>query len=211
MEYTLDETILSSLAFDEKGLIPVVVQDNDSDQVLMMAYMNLEALEETLKTKQATYYSRKRKTLWVKGKTSGNTQTVKSLSLDCDGDTLLMKVKQKGVACHKNKLSCFHTPILKNSTKNDEEILFKLYNTVKDRYHSPKEGAYTTYLFNEGINKILKKVGEESSEVIIASKDNDNFETILEISDLMYHLMVLMVNQGIEFSSILEELKKRSQ
>ncbi len=211
MEPLLDETLLASLAFDDQGLIPVVVQDVYSDQVLMMAYMNLEALKETLKTKQATYFSRKRKTLWVKGKTSGNTQTVKSLSLDCDGDTLLMKVKQKGVACHKNKLTCFHTPILENETKNDENVLFKLYNTVKDRYNAPKEGAYTTYLFNEGVNKILKKVGEESSEVIIASKDNDNLETILEISDLMYHLMVLMVNQGIEFSSILKELKKRSQ
>ncbi len=207
----VNKATVDQVKFDEKGLVPVVVQDVYSDQVLMLAYMNAAALDQTLNTALATYYSRSRQKLWVKGESSGNIQKVKSVALDCDGDTLLLKVEQTGVACHKNKMTCFHTPITEANAVNNEQVLFKLYNTVKDRYASPKEGAYTTYLFDKGLDKILKKVGEESSEVIIASKNEDETETIYEISDLVYHLMVLMVNQGVEFSSILKELQKRSQ
>ena len=198
----------SQLVFNQDGLIPVVVQDVLSNEVLMMAYMNKDALEKTLVEKIAYYYSRKRQKLWKKGETSGHIQTVYSLDYDCDADTLLMKVKQTGVACHENKVSCFHNPILSDE-RPDKDILFTLYNLIKERKKTPQEGSYTNYLFTEGIDKILKKVGEETSEVIIASKNQSHSEMVYEISDLFYHLIVLMVNENLDFGKILEELSKR--
>lgn len=200
----------STLTFDANALIPVVVQDVYSKDVLMMAYMNQEALEKTLKYKEGYYYSRKRKTLWKKGETSGNTQKVKKLVYDCDADTLLMQVEQSGLACHKNQMSCFHNTLFEEQISNeDTRILFTLYNLIKTRKQTPLKDSYTSYLFKEGIDKILKKVGEESSEVIIAAKNHDAKEITNEISDLIYHLIVLMVNENVSLPNIFEALNKR--
>lgn len=193
--------------YNSEGLIPVITQDATTLEVLMLAYMNEEAYQLSLKTKQATYYSRSRQSLWVKGETSGNTQEVVSLTLDCDQDTVLLKVNQKGVACHTGQISCFHHDIEK---KDPSFFLSDLYHIVLDRKLNPKEGSYTNYLFQQGIDKILKKVAEETGEVIIASKNNKE-ELIYEVSDLIYHVTVLLVNEGISFSHIMRELKKRHQ
>lgn len=198
------------LKFNEQGLIPVVTQDVDTKEVLMLAYMNQEAVDATLETKKATYYSRSRKQLWVKGETSGNTQDVKSFSYDCDQDTILLKVKQKGVACHTGNYSCFYTDVINDVTPSSKTILDDLYSVLLTRKAQMPEGSYTTYLFQKGVDKILKKVAEEAGEVIIASKNN-NEETIYEVSDLFYHLMVLMVNQGISLTDIYDELWSRRQ
>ena len=193
--------------YNKEGLIPVITQDATTQEVLMLAYMNEEAYQKTLETKQATYYSRSRQSLWIKGETSGHTQEVVSMTLDCDQDTVLLKVNQTGVACHTGQMSCFH-----QETKSNEApfVWTDLYQTVLDRKLNPKEGSYTNYLFDKGIDKILKKVAEETGEVIIASKNN-NQELIYEASDLVYHLTVLLVNQGISVSDIMKELKKRHQ
>lgn len=193
--------------YNSEGLIPVITQDATTLEVLMLAYMNEEAYQLTLNTKQATYFSRSRQSLWVKGETSGNTQEVVSLTLDCDQDTVLLKVNQKGVACHTGQRSCFH----QNIEKVESSFFFSdLYQIVLDRKLNPKEGSYTNYLFHQGIDKILKKVAEETGEVIIASKNNKE-ELIYEVSDLIYHLTVLLVNEGISYSHIMQELKKRHQ
>ncbi len=199
---------IEDLVFNHDGLIPVVVQDVFSNAVLMLAYMNQEALLKTIKEKQAYYYSRKRQRLWKKGETSGHVQRVYGLDYDCDADTLLMKVKQTGVACHKNKVSCFHHSILSNEPSR-EDILATLYSLIKERKINPKADSYTNYLFDKGLDKILKKVGEESSEVIIASKNKSESEMVYEISDLFYHILVLMVNENLELDAIFEELSKR--
>ncbi len=195
------------LKFNKDGLIPVVVQDVYTNEVLMLAYMNQEAFDQTIETKEMVYYSRSRQTLWKKGETSGNVQFLKSLSYDCDEDTLLAKVEQKGVACHTGKKSCFYRDIVSDETVSNETILPELFKVIKQKQETP-DGGYTNYLFDKGVDKILKKVGEEASEVIIASKNN-NEETIYEISDLFYHLLVLMVNNGIELSEIFKELSSR--
>lgn len=212
------QNIKKSIKYDDNGLIPVIVQDHNSDEVLMLAYMNKESLEETLNTGMAHYWSRSRNELWKKGETSGHYQHVKSLKIDCDGDTLLIKVIQEGVACHTGYKTCFFTEqdIVQGSENNiipqnnsSSEILEELYHVIADRKINPKEGSYTNYLFNKGLDKILKKVGEEASEVIIAAKNNSFEELRYEISDLVYHTLVLMVEQGLKLDDIYEELRKR--
>lgn len=201
---------LSEIKFDENGLIPVVVQSIETSDVLMLAYMNKEALDLTIKEGIATYYSRSRKSLWKKGETSGHYQYVKGMSYDCDGDSILLQVIQVGVACHTNKMSCFFNEVLQSDeVEKKSYLLEELYATIEERKKNPLEGSYTNYLFTKGIDKILKKVGEETAEVIIAAKNKSSSEMIYEISDLVYHTLVLMVNEGIELKSIEEELKGR--
>jgi phosphoribosyl-ATP pyrophosphohydrolase/phosphoribosyl-AMP cyclohydrolase len=197
------------LNFNQDGLIPVIVQSYETKEVLMLAYMNQESLDLSLETRVAHYYSRKRKTLWKKGETSGHFQHIVGMSYDCDEDTLLLQVIQDGVSCHTGNMSCFYRDIIES--KKNIDILSTLYQTIENRKNNPVEGSYTTYLFNKGIDKILKKVGEETSEVIIGSKNNNKVETIYEIADLTYHVLVLMVNQGISVSEIKEELSKRKK
>lgn len=194
--------------FNKDGLIPVITQDIYTKEVLMLAYMNQEAIHKTIETKKATYFSRSRQQLWVKGETSGNTQEVKSLSYDCDKDTILLKVIQKGVACHTGNYSCFSEEVVNEDNPINTNIFDTLFQILLERKAKMPEGSYTTYLFDKGVDKILKKVAEETGEVIIAAKNN-NQETIYEISDLFYHVMVLMVNQGISINDIYNELSGR--
>ncbi len=202
---------IETLKFGEKGLIPVVVQDVDTKEVLMLAYMNKESIRKTLTEKKACYFSRSRNEIWIKGETSGNSQEVRGFYYDCDKDTLLLKVKQKGVACHTGSYSCFFNKVLQNSEITQKELINKLYDLIEDRKLNPKLGSYTNYLFEKGLDKILKKVGEESAEVIIAAKNEAKDEIVYEISDLVYHVLVLMVNSNVTVEDILEELKKRER
>jgi phosphoribosyl-AMP cyclohydrolase / phosphoribosyl-ATP pyrophosphohydrolase len=204
-----NEIKLPIIKYNKDGLVPVVVQEVDTKEVLMLAYMNPLALEKTIEERVAYYYSRSREELWKKGETSGHIQYVKSLSYDCDQDTLLLKVKQVGVACHTNHMSCFYEDIICEDNKEKQVTLEEIYATIEERRNSPIEGSYTNYLFNKGLDKILKKVGEETAEVIIAAKNQSKTELIYEMSDLVYHSLVLMVNQGIKISDIKEELSKR--
>jgi phosphoribosyl-ATP pyrophosphohydrolase/phosphoribosyl-AMP cyclohydrolase len=201
---------LEKIVYNEKGLIPVVVQESSTKEVLMLAYMNEEALKQTLLTKQATYYSRSRQSLWVKGETSGHVQTVKGLVYDCDGDSLLMTVEQTGVACHTGEMSCFHNALIEPE-ESPKPLLEELYQTIDERKKNPIEGSYTNYLFTKGIDKILKKVGEETAEVIIAAKNHSISEMTYEISDLVYHTLVLMVQEGVTLDQIESELKRRQK
>ena len=207
----IDLEFIDNLKFDEKGLIPAVVQDVDSKEVLMLAYMNKESMKETLINKKACYFSRSRKALWTKGETSGNTQELKRFYYDWDKDTILLKVKQKGVACHTGSYSCFFNEVLQNSEMSQKELIESLYDLIKDRKNNPKQGSYTNYLFEKGLDKILKKVGEESAEVIIAAKNEAKDEIVYEISDLIYHILVLMVNSNVTIEDVLEELKGRER
>ena len=195
------------LTFNQEGLIPVIVQDATTLEVLMLAYMNEEAYELTVKTKVATYYSRSRQSLWIKGETSGNRQEVRALSYDCDQDALLLKVYQHGVACHTGHKTCFYEDVFSDPASFS---LDQLYTIIKSRQLEPKEGSYTNYLFNKGVDKILKKVAEETGEVIIAAKNN-NEELVYETADLFYHVLVLLVNQGVSVSQIFEALRSRNQ
>lgn len=206
----------SIMEFDEfkvnaDGLLPVVVQNYKTSEVLMLAYMNKEAFEHTVKTGKMTYYSRSRKKLWVKGETSGHYQYVKSLNIDCDKDTLLAKVDQVGVACHTGNPTCFFTPLAGNDEDetNPLKIFEKVYDTIVDRKEHPKEGSYTNYLFDKGIDKILKKVGEEATELVIAAKNLNPEEIKYELSDFLYHAMVLMVERGVTWDDIVKELADR--
>ncbi len=206
----------SSLSFDDfsanaDGLIPCIVQDYKNDEVLMMAYMNRESFEATLATGFMTYYSRSRKELWRKGETSGHYQYVKSLAIDCDNDTLLAKVAQVGAACHTGQRSCFYRELCRreDAPVKAQAVLEREYAVIEDRKKNPKEGSYTNYLFEKGIDKILKKVGEENTEIIIAAKNPDPDEIKYEISDYLYHLMVLMVEKGVTWTDILEEIARR--
>jgi phosphoribosyl-ATP pyrophosphohydrolase/phosphoribosyl-AMP cyclohydrolase len=194
------------ITFNAQGLIPAIVQDNATGAVLMLAYMNQEAIDLTLEKKVAHYYSRSRQKLWLKGETSGHFQKVRSFVLDCDTDTILMKVDQTGVACHTGAYSCFHNPVFDESSET--EVIDRLYATIANRQAVPVEGSYTNYLFDKGIDKILKKVGEESAEVIIGAK-NSQEELIYEASDLIYHLLVLLVNEQVTLGDIFGELEKR--
>jgi phosphoribosyl-ATP pyrophosphohydrolase/phosphoribosyl-AMP cyclohydrolase len=194
------------IKYNSHGLVPAIAQDIATGEVLMLAYMNEESVKLTLETKIAHYYSRSRKELWKKGETSGNIQQVKGFYYDCDGDTILLKVNQTGVACHTGSYSCFFNEV--EGTKDYKNTLTDLYKTILDRKENPKEGSYTNYLFTEGIDKILKKVGEESAEVIIGAKNNRE-ELVYESSDLIYHLFVLLVNEGVSLGDIYEELAKR--
>ncbi len=208
-----------SIKFDDKGLVPVVTQDYKTKEVLMVAYMNEEAFDKTMETGKVTYFSRSRNKLWLKGETSGHFQLVKAIKLDCDGDTILIEAEQIDAACHTGNKSCFYRTLTNGTwseaeTKaNDEElsaqILQEVYNVIVDRTIYPKEGSYTNYLFTKGLDKILKKVGEETAEVIIAAKNKSKEEIRYEISDLMYHLMVLMVERGVTLEDIYGELKGR--
>lgn len=205
-----------NLKFDDKGLIPVVVQDCKTNQVLMMAYMNKEALDKTIETGKMYYFSRSRNQLWLKGETSGHYQALKQLKYDCDGDTLLALVDQTGVACHTGSKTCFHNPIETNVSSDDESqyintfgVFEELYDVIKDRQLHPIEGSYTNYLFDKGLDKILKKVGEESAETIIAAKNTDKDEIVYEVSDLIYHLSVLLAYSNITWEDICVSLKGR--
>ncbi len=200
---------IETLNFDERGLIPVVVQDIDTKEVLMLAYMNKEAMQSTLTNKKACYFSRSRNKLWVKGETSGNTQEVAGFYFDCDKDTILLLVKQNGVACHTGSYTCFFNEVLESKEVSKVEMIEKLYELIQDRKNNPKEGSYTNYLFDKGLDKILKKVGEESAEVIIGAKNRNKDEIVYEVSDLVYHVLVLMVNEGVSIDDIRDELRGR--
>jgi phosphoribosyl-ATP pyrophosphohydrolase/phosphoribosyl-AMP cyclohydrolase len=209
-------TFESSLEFKEfklnnDGLIPVVVQDYKTSQVLMVAYMNEEAFKQTIKTGKMTYFSRSRKSLWIKGETSGHFQYVKTLQIDCDKDTILAKVHQVGPACHTGSQSCFYTDLVNKAydATNPLTVFSEVYETIADRKKNPKEGSYTNYLFEKGIDKILKKCGEEATEIIIAAKNPDAEELKYEISDFLYHMMVLMAECGLDWSDIVKELAHR--
>ncbi len=206
----------SKLSFSEfkvnaEGLIPVIVQHYKTGEVLMLAYMNEDAYEYTLKTGRMTYYSRSRKERWIKGETSGHYQYVKSLTIDCDKDTILAKVDQVGPACHTGAQSCFFTPLADGATEelNPLQVFEKVYDTIVDRKLHPKEGSYTNYLFDKGIDKILKKVGEEATELVIAAKNPNPEEIKYELSDFLYHAMVLMVERGVTWDDIVKELADR--
>ena len=196
------------LKFDEKGLIPAIVQVYYSKQVLTVAYMNRESLDITMKEGYTCFWSRSRQELWRKGETSGNRQKVVSITADCDQDALVVEVIKDGPACHTGAESCFFNEVY----QAEDETPFSyegLYEMIRGRKTQPKEGSYTTYLFDKGMDKILKKVGEESTEVIIAGAKQDKEETIFEIADLAYHIMVMMVEQGIEMKDVTAELAKR--
>lgn len=221
------------LKFDEKGLIPAIVQEAGTGQVLMMAYMNRESLAKTLETGETWFYSRSRRELWHKGATSGHTQQVHRLQYDCDGDTLLVTVTQQGAACHTGEKSCFYQDLATESfqeekrqpkagfqpgpsvstegEKSQEEasIIRRIVQVLEDRRLHPQEGSYTNYLFDSGIDKVLKKVGEESAEIIIAAKNPEKKELVYEISDLVYHVLVLMNQRQVTVEEILEELDHR--
>lgn len=196
---------------DSQGLLPVVVQDYKTQEVLMVAYMNQEAFETTIRTGRMTYWSRSRQELWIKGMTSGHFQYVKELRIDCDNDTLLAKVAQIGAACHTGNRSCFYRSILKKEydETNPLKVFEDVFSVIQDRKIHPKEGSYTNYLFDKGIDKILKKVGEEATEIVIAAKNPDPEEIKYEISDFLYHVMVLMAEKGVSWADITEELARR--
>lgn len=199
--------MLENIKYDSNGLVPAVVQDAVTKQVLMLAYMNEESIKKTLETNKTWFFSRSRNELWNKGATSGHTQTVKRMSYDCDGDSILLEVIQVGPACHTGEKSCFFNEMYASEDRVFE--LPQLFNLIKNRKATPLEGSYTNYLFDKGIDKILKKVGEEAAEVIIAAKNPDVVELQYEVSDLVYHTLVLMVERGLELKDIAEELKKR--
>ena len=196
---------------DENGLIPVIAQHYKTGEVLMMAYMNEEAFNRTIETGRMTYYSRSRQSLWTKGETSGHFQFVKSLTIDCDRDTILAKVSQIGAACHTGSPTCFFTDLVKKeyNDTNPLQVFKEEYDIILDRMKNPKEGSYTNYLFDKGIDKILKKVGEEATEIVIAAKNPDPEEIKYEISDFLYHIMVLMVLRGVTCDDVIKELADR--
>ena len=199
------------LKTNSDGLVPVIVQDYRTEEVLMLAYMNEEAFRTTINVGKMTYYSRSRHELWTKGMTSGHIQFVKSLTADCDFDTILAKVSQVGVACHTGNPTCFFNDIVKKEyvEKNPLKVLEDVYDIILDRTAHPKEGSYTNYLFDKGIDKILKKVGEEATEIVIAAKNPDPEEVKYEISDFLYHMMVLMAEKGVTWEDITQELSQR--
>ena len=206
----------SAMSFDQfkknsDGMIPVVVQDYKTDKVLMVAYMNEEAFNLTIKTGKMTYFSRSRNEIWVKGVTSGHFQYVKELSMDCDLDTMLAKVYQVGVPCHTGADTCFFNTLVKKEYEESTpmRVFEDVYNVILDRKKNPKEGSYTNYLFDKGIDKILKKVGEEATEIVIAAKNPDPQEVKYEISDFLYHVMVLMAEKGVSWKEITKELSRR--
>ncbi|MDD6479650.1 MAG: bifunctional phosphoribosyl-AMP cyclohydrolase/phosphoribosyl-ATP diphosphatase HisIE [Oscillospiraceae bacterium] len=199
---------IKSLKFDKNGLIPAVVVDSVTKKVLTVAYMNEESLKISMEKELTCFYSRSRQELWLKGETSGNYQHIVSITADCDNDALVVVVEPDGPACHKGEFSCFHNPIFQSEERR--EFSYEgLIDLIEGRKTEKKEGSYTTYLFEKGIDKILKKVGEESTEVIIAAKADDKKETIYEIADLAYHVMVLMIEMGISLEDIHKELASR--
>lgn len=199
---------VDNLKFGPDGLIPAVVVDHYTKEVLTLAYMNRESLDVTMKKGLTCFYSRSRQKLWLKGESSGNFQHVVDITADCDCDALVVEVVKDGPACHTGEESCFHNPLWQSDTLKQFSY-DGLYELIKGRKTSPKEGSYTTYLFEKGIDKILKKVGEESTEVIVAGKGGSREETVFEIADLIYHLTVLMVEMGISVRDVTAELEKR--
>ena len=201
----------SDFKTNEDNMIPVIVQDYKTDKVLMLAYMNEEAFNNTIATGKMTYYSRSREELWVKGETSGHYQYVKELYMDCDVDTMLAKVRQVGVPCHTGADTCFFNELVKKEYDNTNpmKVFEDVFNVILDRKENPKEGSYTNYLFDKGIDKILKKVGEEATEIVIAAKNPDPQEIKYEISDFLYHVMVLMAERGVSWKEITKELARR--
>ena len=199
---------LDKLRFDEKGLIPAVVVDGTSGQVLTLAYMNRESLEISIREERTCFWSRSRQELWRKGETSGNAQHIIDITADCDYDALVVRVNKDGPACHTGAESCFHHPLWESGS-NHAFTMEGLMEMLKGRKERPKEGSYTSYLFDKGLDKILKKVGEESTEVIIAGKAEDRAETVYEIADLTYHVMVLMLELGISLDDVKKELASR--
>ncbi len=207
---------IDDVRFDERGLVPVVVQDSTNGQVLMVAYANKESLVKTLETGKTHFWSRSRKRLWMKGEESGNIQEVKDIFLDCDQDTVLVLVNQKGAACHTGKRSCFFTTI--DGEENNSptfvsdkpgKALEEVYQIIDDRKRNPREGSYVSGLFGKGLDKILKKVGEEAGETIIAAKNEDKNEIIYETADLLFHTLILLAYSGITTEDIYEELGRR--
>jgi phosphoribosyl-ATP pyrophosphohydrolase/phosphoribosyl-AMP cyclohydrolase len=200
-----------SLKKNSEGMVPVIVQDYRTDQVLMLAYMNEEAYNKTLQTGKMTYFSRSRNQLWLKGETSSHFQYVKSLYADCDLDTILAKVKQVGAACHTGSYSCFFNEIASKEydEKNPQKVLDSVFEVIKDRKIHPREGSYTNYLYEKGIDKILKKVGEEATEMVIAAKNPGSNEIVYEMSDFLYHMMVLMAEKNVSWEDVTDELSRR--
>lgn len=196
---------IDELKFDERGLIPAIVQDARTREVLTLAYMNRESLARTLETRQTWFWSRSRNELWHKGATSGNTQDVVELSADCDGDAVVVLVNPAGPACHTGARSCFGL----DQRDDIGALLSELYDLIESRERERPEGSYTTYLFEKGIDKILKKVGEESAETIIAAKNDETQPLVAEVSDLIYHLLVLLVQRGVTLDQIRDELAQR--
>jgi len=212
--------VLSQLKFDDQGLIPAIVQDAATGRVLTLAYMNRETVQLSLKERQTWFWSRSRQKMWHKGETSGNTQQILRAEADCDGDALLVYVQPQGPACHTGKDSCFFNPLFGEELQPGFEALSegrflttieRLVEVIKTRKAEMPEGSYTTYLFSKGLDKILKKIGEESAETIIAAKNQSKSELTLESAHLLYHLLVLFVNEGLEVENVLAELEKRAQ
>ena len=201
----------SEFKLNDDGMVPVIVQDYKTDEVLMLAYMNEEAFNTTLRLGKMTYWSRSRNELWTKGLTSGHVQYVKSLTIDCDKDTILAKVAQVGAACHTGNRTCFFQPLVQKEydDTNPLRVFQDVYNLILDRKENPKEGSYTNYLFDKGLDKILKKVGEECTEIVIAAKNPDKEEIKYEISDFLYHVMVRMAEKGVTWDDITRELARR--
>ena len=199
------------LTANDRGLVPCIVREEKTGDVLMMAYMNAESFAQTLQTGRMTYWSRSRQALWVKGETSGHVQILRSLEVDCDRDTLLATVRQAGAACHTGNHSCFYTNVLQTgqTASSPEKILRDVYAVIEDRKVNPKEGSYTNYLFTEGLDKILKKFSEEAAETVIAAKNPDREEIVYEMADLLYHMMVLMQEKDLRWEDIAEELANR--
>jgi phosphoribosyl-ATP pyrophosphohydrolase/phosphoribosyl-AMP cyclohydrolase len=199
---------ISQIKFNAEGLIPAIVIDTQTRDVLMLAYMNEESLRVSMEEGRTCFWSRSRKELWRKGETSGNVQKIVSITADCDADTLLIEVRKDGPACHTGAESCFFQPVF----EGEEAPAFRyqdLFEMLRGRKEQPKEGSYTTYLFEKGIDKILKKIGEETTEVIISAKGGDKANTVYEIGDLMYHVMVLMIESGISLDDIRREMASR--
>ena len=211
------DNIINELKFDEKGLIPAVVQNYVTKEVLMVAYMNADTLKQTLETGLATFWSRSRQEVWVKGKTSGNLLHVMGVRVDCDGDCLVVLARPDGPACHTGNRSCFYRSIengeiVENtSPAGTNDILMREQAVIIDRKENPEEGSYTNYLFNKGEDKILKKVGEEAAEVVIAGKNRDKDEIKYETADLLYHLSVMLVDNGMTWDDIFDEMESRAQ
>ncbi|EXX87893.1 phosphoribosyl-ATP pyrophosphatase [Paenibacillus darwinianus] len=213
----LAQGLEEQIRWNEAGLVPAIVQDAVSKEVLMLAYMNRESLAKSLASGETWFWSRSRGELWHKGATSGHTQRIRSLRYDCDGDTLLVLAEQSGAACHTGKYSCFHNEIDREGVTTEAaepaqdrfRMLAELEAIIARRYAERPEGTYTTYLFDKGLDKILKKVGEESAEVIIAAKNQDNDELRSEAADMIFHLMVLLRERGLPFDAIMEELGRR--
>ncbi|WP_394188858.1 bifunctional phosphoribosyl-AMP cyclohydrolase/phosphoribosyl-ATP diphosphatase HisIE [Paenisporosarcina quisquiliarum] len=208
----MTEFNMQSIQFNEQGLVPVVVQHAQTKEVLTVAYMNQESLEKTIATKETWFYSRSRKELWNKGATSGNKQQVISIRTDCDQDALVVEVIPNGPACHTGETTCFHKDVLTPDEKvGSFGILADLVNVIQEREKTMPEGAYTTYLFEKGVDKIGKKIGEEATEVVIAAKNRDAQELQWEAADLLYHLLVLLQEQKVDLYEVLEVLQKRHE